>query len=56
MILTRLKSPDSGSPPSRENAHACLEAAAKNPKVAKMYIAISSEIRAVVPALEFVAL
>ena len=55
-LPTCLKSRDSGRPLSLENAQACLEAEATKPKVAEMYMAMSRDVNAVVPAFDCKAL
>ena len=50
-----MNTPEKGKPKSRAKAHACREADARNPKVAKMYKATSSDVITVVPAFDSVA-
>lgn len=54
--LTFLKRRERGRPLSREKAQACRDAEAMKPKVAKTYIANRTEMIAVVPALDWMAL
>ena len=49
---TRLKISEKGKPLSRAKAHACLEAEARNPNVAKIYMAIRIDVITVAPAFD----
>jgi len=51
-----LKISEKGNPLSRAKAHACLEAEARKPNVAKMYMAMRSDVIAVAPAFDWVEL
>lgn len=47
-----MKISEKGKPLSRAKAHACLEADATKPNVAKMYMAIRIDVIAVAPAFD----
>jgi len=51
-----LKISEKGKPLSRAKAHACLEAEARKPNVAKMYMAMRIDVIAVAPAFDWVEL